>query len=127
VAIQVVGASHTNVACAKWSTNEKQRRGYRVATAPDGIDGLNLLRTTDSICFVLVDLFMPRLDGFGMLRAMVNEPKLATLPRLPLDFRARSGAARCGVFAQTDRFASSLCRDRPALPDKPRSFANLSS
>jgi CheY-like chemotaxis protein len=57
-----------------------QRRGYRVATATDGLDGLNLLRTTDSVCFVLVDLFMPRMDGFGMLRAMVNDPKLANLP-----------------------------------------------
>jgi len=57
-----------------------QRRGYRVATAPDGLDGLDLLRTTDSVCFVLVDLFMPRMDGFGMLRAMVNDPKLANLP-----------------------------------------------
>ena len=57
-----------------------QRRGYRVATAPDGLDGLDLLRKTDSVCFVLVDLFMPRMDGFGMLRAMVNDPKLANLP-----------------------------------------------
>ena len=57
-----------------------QRRGYRVATAPDGLDGLDLLRTTDGVCFVLLDLFMPRMDGFGMLRAMVNDPKLANLP-----------------------------------------------
>jgi len=57
-----------------------QRRGYRVATATDGLDGLDLLRTTDGVCFVLLDLFMPRMDGFGMLRAMVNDPKLANLP-----------------------------------------------
>ena len=57
-----------------------QRRGYRVATAADGLDGLALLRATDAVCFVLVDLFMPRMDGFGMLRAMTNDPKLAELP-----------------------------------------------
>ncbi|MEI9938268.1 MAG: response regulator [Pseudomonadota bacterium] len=57
-----------------------QRRGYRVATAADGLDGLDVLRTTDAVCFVLVDLFMPRMDGFGLLRAMVNDPKLAELP-----------------------------------------------
>ena len=57
-----------------------QRRGYRVATAADGLDGLAVLRGVDSVCFVLLDLFMPRMDGFGMLRAMVNDPKLANLP-----------------------------------------------
>ena len=57
-----------------------QRRGYQVATATDGLDGLDVLRTTDAVCFVLVDLFMPRMDGFGLLRAMVNDPKLAGLP-----------------------------------------------
>jgi CheY-like chemotaxis protein len=57
-----------------------QRRGYRVATAADGLDGLDLLRTTDVVCFVLVDLFMPRMDGFGLLQAMGNDPRLATFP-----------------------------------------------
>ncbi len=57
-----------------------QRRGYRVATAADGLDGLDLLRATDAVCFVLLDLFMPRMDGFGLLRAMVNDPRLAELP-----------------------------------------------
>ncbi len=57
-----------------------QRRGYRVATAADGLDGLDLLRATDAVCFVLVDLFMPRMDGFELLRAMINDPRLADLP-----------------------------------------------
>ena len=57
-----------------------QRRGHRVATATDGQDGLDVLRTTDAVCFVLVDLFMPRMDGFGLLRAMIDDPKLAALP-----------------------------------------------
>jgi len=57
-----------------------QRRGYRVATAADGLDGLDLLRATDLVCFVLVDLFMPRMDGFGLLRAMVNDPRLSRFP-----------------------------------------------
>lgn len=57
-----------------------QRRGYDVATAADGLDGLALLRASDTVCFVLLDLFMPRMDGFGLLREMMNEPKLAGLP-----------------------------------------------
>jgi CheY-like chemotaxis protein len=57
-----------------------QRRGYEVATAADGLDGLDLLRATNGVCFVLVDLFMPRMDGFGLLRAMVSDPKLSQVP-----------------------------------------------
>ena len=57
-----------------------ERRGYRVLTASDGIDGLSLLRATDAVCFVLLDLFMPRLDGFGLLRAMSDDVRLAELP-----------------------------------------------
>jgi len=57
-----------------------ERRGYQVRTASDGIDGLSLLRTTDAICFVLLDLFMPRMDGFGLLRAMRDDLRLAELP-----------------------------------------------
>jgi len=57
-----------------------QRRGYRVATAADGLDGLDVLRAADAVCFVLVDLFMPRMDGFGLLRAMVDDPKLSHFP-----------------------------------------------
>ena len=57
-----------------------QRRGYRVVTAADGLDGLDLLRATDAICFVLLDLFMPRMDGFGLLRAIIDDPRLAEVP-----------------------------------------------
>jgi CheY-like chemotaxis protein len=57
-----------------------ERRGYRVLTASDGIDGLSLLRATDTVCFVLLDLFMPRMDGLGLLRAMSDDRRLAELP-----------------------------------------------
>ena len=57
-----------------------QRRGYQVAIAADGLDGLDLLSRTEAVCFVLVDLFMPRMDGFELLRAMVSDPRMARFP-----------------------------------------------
>jgi CheY-like chemotaxis protein len=57
-----------------------ERRGHRVLTASDGVDALSLLRATDGVCFVLLDLFMPRMDGFGLLRAMNDNLRLAELP-----------------------------------------------
>jgi len=57
-----------------------QRRGYRVATARDGVEALELLHVTPGVCFVLLDLFMPRMDGFAVLKAMASDPALALLP-----------------------------------------------
>ncbi len=84
------------------------------------LDGLDLLRATEAICFVLVDLFMPRMDGFGLLRAMVNDPRLAVLPVCLSTSAPVRGSARCGLSAQADRFAPSVCDDRLALPGKER-------
>lgn len=57
-----------------------QRRGYRVAGAQDGLEALHVLRGTDAICFVLLDLFMPQMDGFAVLREIAQDPKLLALP-----------------------------------------------
>lgn len=57
-----------------------QRRGYRVARAQDGVEAMDLLGRTEAVCFVLVDLFMPRMDGFAVLGAMKADPRLANLP-----------------------------------------------
>jgi signal transduction histidine kinase len=43
--------------------------GFQVVTANDGIEGLNAYRTcSESICAVLLDLTMPRMDGEGFLQ-----------------------------------------------------------
>ncbi len=57
-----------------------ERQGYRVLTARDGVDALALLRGTDNVCFVLLDLFMPGMDGFAVLRSLSADPQLAQLP-----------------------------------------------
>jgi CheY-like chemotaxis protein len=57
-----------------------RRSGYRVATAEDGVAGISILSGTEAICFVLVDLFMPRMDGFAVVNAMKNDPRLASVP-----------------------------------------------
>ncbi len=54
-------------------------RGYRVVTAQDGVEGLAVLRATELVCFVLLDMMMPRLDGFGVLSALAADPGLSKL------------------------------------------------
>lgn len=54
--------------------------GYEVATACDGIDGLNKFRT-EGADIVVADVMMPRMDGFSMAREI---KKLS--PSVPLLF-----------------------------------------
>lgn len=56
-----------------------EARGYRVLIAEDGLAALDLLHR-EPVDLVVADIQMPRLDGFGLLRALKAEPALASLP-----------------------------------------------
>ncbi|MFT3837251.1 MAG: response regulator [Myxococcaceae bacterium] len=56
-----------------------ERAGYRVAEAGNGADGLERARELLPR-LVLMDLAMPRLDGFGALERMRADPKTAAIP-----------------------------------------------
>jgi len=51
---------------------------YNVIEAADGVEGLDLLRR-ESIDVILLDLRMPRLDGPGVLEALVDPPPVIVL------------------------------------------------
>lgn len=50
--------------------------GYSVKMAPDGAAALDLLRGAPSPWVVLLDLMMPRLNGYEVLDAVMAEPPL---------------------------------------------------
>ncbi|HEY4001199.1 MAG TPA: response regulator [Candidatus Xenobia bacterium] len=56
-----------------------ESHGYEVRVAVDGLEALAVLRTTD-VDLVIVDVQMPRLDGFGLLASLKADPRLARLP-----------------------------------------------
>lgn len=53
--------------------------GYRVLQARDGYEALAIIQATHP-ALVLLDLMMPRLDGFGVLKAMRQQPATRTTP-----------------------------------------------
>jgi len=54
-------------------------QGYRTLTAVDGTDAVALLAKR-RIHGVVLDLQLPGIDGYGVLRWLRNEPRLAALP-----------------------------------------------
>ncbi|WP_176559880.1 response regulator [Teichococcus rhizosphaerae] len=55
------------------------REGFTVRAAPDGQSGLRLARELKPDA-ILLDVMMPRLDGWGVLSALKAEPELARIP-----------------------------------------------
>ena len=77
-----------------------QREGFDVVTAKDGVDALQVLedQTPDAI---LLDIEMPRMDGFEFTKAMKAERKNAHIPIIMITSRTaekhRNRAAELGV------------------------------
>ena len=55
------------------------RAGYQVVTAKDGLDALEKL-TEFSPAVMLLDIEMPRMDGFELTKRLRNDPKFRYLP-----------------------------------------------
>lgn len=55
-----------------------EAEGYQVEEASNGVAALDILNVSASPLVVLLDLRMPRLDGEGVLRAVVRDSYLAS-------------------------------------------------
>ncbi|HEY3173034.1 MAG TPA: response regulator [Thermoanaerobaculia bacterium] len=55
--------------------------GYRVTTASDGAEALEILRTGDlSPCLILLDLMMPGMNGWDFLQLHGQHPAISKIP-----------------------------------------------
>jgi chemosensory pili system protein ChpA (sensor histidine kinase/response regulator) len=78
------------------------REGYEVITAKDGLDALQILgeQTPDAL---LLDIEMPRMDGFELAKTMKADPKVAHIPIIMITSRTaekhRARARELGVEA----------------------------
>jgi chemosensory pili system protein ChpA (sensor histidine kinase/response regulator) len=54
--------------------------GYRVATAGDGQEAFERLRSGLNPQVIVLDIEMPRMDGFQLRRVLRQEPRLALIP-----------------------------------------------
>ena len=57
-----------------------ENEGYEIALAENGERALDLLGTLPRPCLLLVDLVMPRMDGWQLLSQLSRDDRLATIP-----------------------------------------------
>jgi len=76
-----------------------QAYGYRVREAVDGRDALDQLHDGAHPCAILLDLMMPRMDGWEFREAQRADPKLCEIPLAVLSAvgNVRLQARRLGV------------------------------
>ncbi len=79
-----------------------ERHGYAVTLARDGIEALDRLGECTPMA-VLLDIEMPRMDGFELLATLRADPRLSSLPVLMITSRIadrhRERAQQLGVLA----------------------------
>ncbi len=77
-----------------------QREGFAVTTAKDGVDGLQVLSETMPDV-ILLDIEMPRMDGFEFTKTIKNDARYASIPIIMITSRTaekhRNMAAELGV------------------------------
>ena len=79
-----------------------EREGYRVLTAKDGVDALEQIKDVLP-AVMLVDIEMPRMDGFDLTRQLRAEPRTRHVPIIVISSRTaekhRNQAMQLGVNA----------------------------
>lgn len=74
-----------------------------VFTASDGESALNLLKTEKSIDLILLDIMMPVMDGYEMLKKLRNDSSTRDIPVIAVTAKAMKGDdVKCFEAGATD-------------------------
>ena len=73
--------------------------GYRVIEAQDGASALDRLRSSLEFCLILLDLYMPGMNGWRFRDEQRRDPSIADIPVIVVsaDSTAREKAAAMGA------------------------------
>jgi CheY-like chemotaxis protein len=86
-------------------------RGYRVATAEDGLDALDKTRAL-APDVILMDLSLPRLDGWEASRRLKADARTRHIPIIALTAHALASARDRAVAAGCDAVVTKPCPPR---------------
>lgn len=87
-----------------------RQEGYQVATARDGEEALRLLRAGTPVSVILFDLFMPNLDGSGLIAELKKNPQWAAIPTVLM-------SADSAILAKESKYGVDAYLDKPIKLD----------
>jgi CheY-like chemotaxis protein len=76
-------------------------QGYAVATAHDGQDALDYLQRR-AVALIVMDLDMPRVDGWLLRRRLLDNPELAHIPVVVFSARAAGNLPDIAFVRKSD-------------------------
>lgn len=82
--------------------------GFQVVTAVDGLDALQMV-SKENPHLVVLDIGMPKLDGWEVCRRLKNDPATKDLPIIILTAYAQSSDQRKGLQLGADSFIAKPC------------------
>jgi CheY-like chemotaxis protein len=102
-----------------WLRPSLEQAGYDVVTAADGLEALSQVRA-EQPDLILLDVMMPRMDGFEVLTRLKSDPNTAAIPvvlliGMPAEARAYTPIYGPGEFYCSDNHA--LVVIKPLLKD----------
>lgn len=80
-----------------------RREGYEVSVAHDGEEGLRLIRS-DRPDLVLLDIMMPKMNGFQVCEAVKQDPALADVRIVMLTAKGRDAEKEKGLALGADAY-----------------------
>jgi len=89
-----------------------RREGYEVATAPNGLEALTMVRQ-EHFDLVILDIMMPGIDGYEVCRRLRKNPGTADLPVIILTARSMVKDKVSGFRSGTDEYVT-----KPLLPNE---------
>jgi CheY-like chemotaxis protein len=72
-------------------TSLLENHGMEVLSATNGRQAIEILKGSDNLNVVLMDIMMPEMDGYATMREIRREPRFRTLPILALTAKAMKG------------------------------------
>lgn len=85
--------------CLETMSDALSRDGHDVVAVPDGVEALQKLQNGFAPDLILLDLMLPKMDGWQFLRECIDEPTAANIPVVVVSGEAnlRKRAAQLGV------------------------------
>ena len=82
-------------------------------SATNGRQAIELLKTTEGVRMVLMDIMMPEMDGYQTMREIRSDPRFRTLPMLALTAKAMKGdREKCLDAGASDYIAKPVNTDQ---------------